>query len=182
MPSAEPIHAQVNALYMTENTALVRWLVRRTRNAAMAEDIAQSTWLKVLGAISKNRCDCSKPAELRGYLYTVARNTHLDECARDHGGQRTMPIDPAEFDEWPDDAPTGDPESNAARQQADARLAAAIGRLPAEQRRVVLLWAQGISTKALSETCAAPTDTVLSRKKYAFARLRRELEPAMLPE
>lgn len=181
MPSAEPIHTQVEALYMTENAALVRWLARRTSNVAMAEDIAQITWLKVLGAVSQNRCDCSRSAGLRGYLYTVARNTHLDECARDQGGQRTMPIDPAEFDEWPDDAPTGDPELNAARLQADARLAVAVRRLPAEQRRVVLLWAQGVSIKALSAACAAPADTVLSRKKYAFARLRRELEPMLLP-
>jgi RNA polymerase sigma factor (sigma-70 family) len=181
MSSAESIHAKVAVLYATENTALVRWLARRTRNAATAEDIAQITWLKVLSAVARDACDCSRPAELRGYVYTVARNTFLDECTRKHGGWRTTPIDPADFDESTADAPACDPETNVARLQAEARLAAAVARLPAKQRRVVLLWAQGTSIKGLSAACASPADTVLSRKKYAFARLRRELDPAMLP-
>lgn len=180
MATLESIHAQVECLYAAENAALVRWLVRRTGHTATAEDIAQMTWLKVLGAIARNRCDVSRPPALRGFLYTVARHTLLDECDRERGGGRVMPIDPARLDELSDDASDGDPESNLARHQARARLAVALGRLPDEQRRVAVLWAEGASIRELSAACAAPADTVLSRKKYAFAKLRRELEPAML--
>ena len=46
------------------------------------------------------------------------------------------------------------------------------GHLPAEQRKVILLWSQGASIREMAAACDAPTDTVLSRKKYAVARLR----------
>jgi len=44
--------------------------------------------------------------------------------------------------------------------------------LPVEQRQVVALWADGMRIGAIATLTAAPRDTVLSRKKYALAKLR----------
>jgi DNA-directed RNA polymerase specialized sigma24 family protein len=40
---------------------------------------------------------------------------------------------------------------------------------------VIVLWMAGTSIKDMAAACRAPTDTVLSRKKYAVARMRRSL-------
>jgi DNA-directed RNA polymerase specialized sigma24 family protein len=50
-----------------------------------------------------------------------------------------------------------------------------VDRLPAEQRKVILMWSQGASIREMASACDAPRDTVLSRKKYAVARLRNTI-------
>ena len=46
-----------------------------------------------------------------------------------------------------------------------------------KQREVVAMWCAGASIEGMARHAAAPRDTVLSRKKYAFARLRVTLAP-----
>jgi DNA-directed RNA polymerase specialized sigma24 family protein len=57
----------------------------------------------------------------------------------------------------------------------------AVSRLPAEQRKVIGLWSGGASIRDMASACRAPRDTVLSRKKYAVARLRTLIEPGLCP-
>jgi DNA-directed RNA polymerase specialized sigma24 family protein len=54
-----------------------------------------------------------------------------------------------------------------------------VDRLPAEQRKVSLMWSQGASIREMAAACHAPRDTVLSRKKYAVARLRGTIGGAL---
>jgi DNA-directed RNA polymerase specialized sigma24 family protein len=65
-----------------------------------------------------------------------------------------------------------DPATPLEERQRNARLYKALRRLPLEQRQVVVLWADGMRIGAIAALTAAPRDTVLSRKKYALAKLR----------
>jgi DNA-directed RNA polymerase specialized sigma24 family protein len=52
--------------------------------------------------------------------------------------------------------------------------------LPGPQREAVLLWQQGHDIQTMARCARVPRDTLLSRKKYAFAHLREYLTTAGL--
>jgi RNA polymerase sigma-70 factor (ECF subfamily) len=163
-------------LYRAYHRPLLRFLARMTRCPERAEDLAQVAWLKLLQARARGLCAATDDGELRAYLFTVARNAFLDEYTRKHESLRARPTEPSQLEALSGrvDALPG-PEEDAARDQTQARLVFALGSLPDEQRRVIVLWMAGTSIKDMAAACRAPTDTVLSRKKYAVARMRRSL-------
>jgi len=168
-------------LYRRENPVLVRFLVRMTRCRAAAEDLAQMAWLKLIHARRRGLCDTERDAELRSWLFEVARNTFIDEHTRKHAGSRTRATDPAvvaDLAERLANAPSAEDET--AQLEVGARLAGAINALPPPQREVIVMWCAGTSIEGMVRRCAAPRDTVLSRKKYALARMRQSLAPLAL--
>ncbi len=74
-----------------------------------------------------------------------------------------------------DHDPAPDPSELVHRQEMSRHLNEAMGGLPLEQREVVALWATGVEIDAIVAITGAPRDTVLSRKKYAIAKLRAAL-------
>ena len=62
-PCAQPIQTAVHGLYVDHHAWLVTWLTRRLRNAAEAADLAQDTFLRVLGR------EAETISGLRGRVY-----------------------------------------------------------------------------------------------------------------
>jgi RNA polymerase sigma-70 factor (ECF subfamily) len=59
----------------------------------------------------------------------------------------------------------------------DGRLAEALGRLPDEQREVILLKVQeDLTFKEIAAVCGVSGNTAASRYRYGLARLRESLE------
>ena len=163
----------IDQLYRRYHALLVRFLTRMTHSPERAEDLAQAAWLKLLAARSRGACACGDESELRAYLFTVARNAFLDEYTRKHGVVRTRTVDPGLLDALIDESGgSAGPEQEAERSQVNGLLQQAVERLPAAQRKVIQMWSQGASIREMASACRAPRDTVLSRKKYAVARLR----------
>ncbi len=163
----------IDQLYRRYHPLLVRFLTRMTHSPERAEDLAQAAWLKLLGARTRGACASGEDSELRAYLFTVARNAFLDEYTRKHGIVRTRTVDPGLLDALIDESGGGaGPEQEVERGQVHDLLHGAVDRLPPEQRKVILMWSQGASIREMASACRAPRDTVLSRKKYAVARLR----------
>jgi RNA polymerase sigma-70 factor (ECF subfamily) len=168
--------ALLTQMFECYHALLVRYLTRMTRCPQRAEDLAQVAWLKLLGACSRGGCAGLDEPELRAYLFTIARNAFLDEYTRKHEAVRTCCVDPDMFDTLADPGHGGmAPEESLEQQQSALRVRRALATLPAEQRRVILMWVRGTSIKDMAASCHAPADTVLSRKKYGFARLRARL-------
>jgi RNA polymerase sigma factor (sigma-70 family) len=168
----------LSRLYRREHPMLVRFLIRMTRCRAAAEDVAQMTWLKLICALERGVCAVSGDNELRAYLYEVARNTFIDEHTRKHGLSRTRATDPgvvADLVARTCSAPSAEEELS--RLEISARIGQAIDALPKPQQEVVRMWCAGASIEGMAARAAAPRDTVLSRKKYAFARMRQTLAP-----
>jgi DNA-directed RNA polymerase specialized sigma24 family protein len=67
------------------------------------------------------------------------------------------------------------PEGCCHRQQLTSRVRHAIERLPHSQQTVVRLWMAGTSIEGMVAATGACRDTVLSRKKYAFRRLKLDI-------
>jgi DNA-directed RNA polymerase specialized sigma24 family protein len=63
----------IRVLYLRQRDALVRFLIQRTRDPALAEDIAQETWLRIdhTGAVSA----VHNP---KAYLFRIASNLAID--------------------------------------------------------------------------------------------------------
>ena len=153
--------------------ALLRFLTRLSRNRTVAEDVAQQTWLKVIDAARQGTFAAASGVAFRTWLCTLARNHFIDEYRRKFAATRSVPLPldlGAAFAEAHRVVP--DPGEPLDEGQRAVRLRQALLRLPFEQRQVLALWADGMRIEAIATLTAAPRDTVLSRKKYALAKLR----------
>ena len=165
--------AALASLVERNGSALLRFLIRLSRNRTIAEDVAQQTWLKVIDVAHQGTFAAASGVAFRTWLCTLARNHFINEYQRKFAAARSVPL-PADLCAMlaqvhrvvPD---PGEP-LDAFLQKA--RLRKALLRLPFEQRQVVALWADGMRIGAIAALTAAPRDTVLSRKKYALAKLR----------
>ncbi len=78
MSSPSPsLSAHVESLYLAHHGWLQGWLRKKVGNAFDAADLAQSTFLKVLGAKGLDQLQ-----EPRAYLTTIARNLLINQVRR----------------------------------------------------------------------------------------------------
>lgn len=159
---------------------LYNYLLRSVQSRARAEELLQEVLLRVIR--SKHRYERS--AKFTTWVYTIARNLCVDESRRarfrEHAsldaprrtrheadGRTLLSTMPA--DEIPTDAQAEAPRIR-------ARLAAAIDRLPSDQREVFLMrQLGGLSFREIGQCVGAPENTVKSRMRYALEKLRLEL-------
>jgi RNA polymerase sigma-70 factor, ECF subfamily len=148
------------------------------RDGALAEDLSQTTFVKVWQALPK----FDGRAALSTWLYTIARNTCLTAVERE---RRMVPLE--DFTEAADDdgdpllfgRDSGTPEvsSQAAAEYDVARL---LDKLPEPYRRVVVLfYLEDRSCEEVGELLSMPTGTVkalLHRGRKKLASLAGESE------
>ena len=137
---------------------------------AVADDLSQQTWLRVVDALPRYQ----EQQRFAAWLFGIARN-----LARDHLRRQTAnPVKPCgdtPLEELP--VPAG-PEPWMAwsvRELGDA-LATALDHLPPDLREVFLLRRQGLSFKEIADLQKTGLNTVLGRMHYAVQRLRVRLE------
>jgi RNA polymerase sigma-70 factor (ECF subfamily) len=165
--------AALASLVERNGGALLRFLIRLSRNRTIAEDVAQQTWVKVIDVARQGTFAAASGVAFRTWLCTLARNHFIDEYQRKFAAARSVPL-PADLCAMLAQAHrvVPDPGEPLDALLEKARLRKALQRLPFEQRQVVALWADGMRIGAIAALTAAPRDTVLSRKKYALAKLR----------
>jgi RNA polymerase sigma-70 factor (ECF subfamily) len=129
-----------------------------------AEDVVQDVFVKVFAA---GRGD--EVASIRAYLYRAVANACTDlHRSRTRTARR---FEPAELDRLENDD-AGPPESAQAVEEA-ARIEALLGRLPAEQAQAIRLRVfDGLRLDEIAEVLDCPTNTVSSRLRYGFQKLR----------
>ena len=165
--------AALGRLFERNRAALLRFLTRLSRDRTVAEDVAQQTWLKVIDVAHQGTFAAASGVAFRTWLCTLARNHFIDEYRRKFAATRSVAL-PADLGETLAEAHRFAPATSEPldERQRNARLYEALRRLPFEQRQVVAMWADGIGIAAIAALTEAPRDTVLSRKKYALAKLR----------
>lgn len=157
-------------LFRRHNRALYNFVAWQCGgDTAAAEDIAQKTWVKLM-----TRCADYQPrAAFRTFLFQIGRNTWLDERRRAAEARHDELADVQ--GEIPDD--DLGPEAEQALRQDLSRVRQALLALPAAQREVVVLrYFSDMSLEDIAATVGEGFETVKSRLRYAFTRLRRELE------
>lgn len=153
---------------------LVAYLARMSRERALAEDLAQQTFLKVHSA----RAAYIRGADPVPWMFAIAHRTFLDEVRRRKRSrvevaksERGVPEQPAAIDGAPAEAaPVGaDP------QLVQAALAA-LDQLPPAQREAVIL--TKLSGKSIAEAAAitgATPGAVKLRAHRGYLALRKAL-------
>lgn len=124
--------ASFSKLYESYMTPVYRYLLVRSKNKMLAEDLTQSVFLKAFEHQSALSGEGSKPL---AYLYTVARNTLIDYWKKK---KEIHQSDVAEtFEKTPDDKRT--PDKLAQDNDLSRELVAGLSQLTEDQREVVSL-------------------------------------------
>jgi RNA polymerase sigma factor (sigma-70 family) len=149
-------------LYARHRIRLFRFVLRSVKARAVAEELYQEVWMRVIEA----RASYTHKARFTTWLYTIAHNRLID-----HWRKRGLTLVALEGDEIASSAP--DPADQAQARESLARFAAALDALPALQREAFLLYEEGGLTIAeIAAATGANDETAKSRLRYAMAKLR----------
>lgn len=163
--------AAFEVLYARHRGGLYRFILRQVATAALAEELFQDVWLKVIGA----RARYAPSARFTTWLYRMARNRVID-----HHRRRSVRVaDDAGTDNDPDllaAATSSQPERRAVLDSAMHSIVAGVGALPEVQRTAFLLREEGgLSVAEIAEITGVNVETAKSRLRYAVAKLREAL-------
>lgn len=155
--------AAFGELVRRHQSAVRHFLRSLTRgDTALADDLAQDTFLQAYRSLERFRADASFPTWLLGIAHNYWRNARR--------GQRTVPLE-AEHLAGQEPAPSAAP---AADLQHD--LAQAMGTLsPDEQTALHLCYQQGLSHREIADVVGWPVGTV----KTHLARSKEKLRPLL---
>jgi RNA polymerase sigma-70 factor (ECF subfamily) len=160
-----------DALYANHRGALWRFIRRTVPDAAATDDVFQECWSRVIAHRESYRPE----ARFATWLYRIAHNCCMDHWRRSGRRSARETADEDAVLGAPDD-PAAEPLSAALEGESAARLAAALERLPPEQRAAFLLYVEGgLSIAEIGEATAVNPETAKSRLRYAVARLKQSL-------
>lgn len=161
------VDEQVAALHARAYRPMVGLAVVLTDSPALAEEIVQEAFVRVLGRWRRIRdLDAAE-----AYLRTAVVNLCRDSWRRERLARRLPPpTDP--------DRVTPSTEERAVVSDEHRRVLAAIDTLPARQREVVALrYFSGLTEIQVADALGIGLGTVKSYHHRAIAALRQELEP-----
>jgi len=162
------------ALYDRHGRALVNFFHKMCYDRALAEDLTQETFLRLI----RHREKYEPKATFRTYLYTVARNLWIDRYRSRKSAPRTVSADLRIHE---DGATVGDlvpakgdsAVERLATKEAAAMVRTALEEIPEKQRMVFLLAeSQGLKYREIADILELPVGTVKSRMNAAVTRLR----------
>lgn len=166
-------------LVRRHQTALFNFALRQLRTPALAEDVVQEAFVRVV----QNAVDFKHEARFTTWLYTIARNLCIDQL-RKRALRRHPSLDEARSGEDGDGPTLGeqtaDTRASVEREVTGAeikvRIARAVETLPEEQREVFLMReVANLPFKEIAEITGVPENTVKSRMRYALERLQEAL-------
>ena len=165
--AARADEAVLAAIYEERRAELYAFLVGMTRDAEVAEDVLQDTFLRLVREARAGRL----PDQVRPWLYRTAANAAIDRGRRGASLLRLLPrllerSDPPR------------PESEYLRSERDAELHAALAHLAPDRRAALLLAARGFSGAEVADLIGrseGATRTLLCRARL---ELRATLEAA----
>lgn len=156
-------------LYHRHKGALYRYMLRHCGSAAVADELFQDVWARLIAARDSYRVT----ARFTTYLYRIAHNRLVDYYRR----QSASPLRPVN-DHDPEVPGPGclQPEQGVHAEQRIHQLMSLLAALPREQREAFLLREEaGLSVAQIAEVTGAGQETAKSRLRYALQRLREGL-------
>jgi RNA polymerase sigma-70 factor (ECF subfamily) len=172
--------AAFERLYARHKGPTYRYLLRHTSERPVADELHQDVWMSVVRARERYAAE----ARFKTWVYTLARHRLIDHW-RARRGTRFTSLDDDGAAAMLDTqlaAERGgtlgdDPLSVTIDAQAGLRLVVALADVPAAQRDAFLLHVEaGLSLEEIARLVGAPPETIKSRLRYAYRRLRAALE------
>lgn len=145
-------------------------MVRRGAPAAVADELTQETFLAVW---QKAQYYDSGRGDEAGWIYSIARNLHIDQLRRQKVWQDVAASLPTQSEASEPDVAL----SEVLATERHARVLKAIGTLPPDQADVIRLsFVEGLSHGQIATRLNAPVGTIKSRLRLAYEKLREQLE------
>ena len=168
------------ALYARHKGGTYRYFLRHCGgDAATTDELHQDLWLRVIDARSRYEAH----ARFSTWLYTLARNRLIDHWRARRPAAAVASLDEDGVLEQAEEhvVALGGTADDPLRATLDAerrqRLIAALSDVPSSQRDAILLHVEGgLSLEEVAGLTSAPVETVKSRLRYAYRRLRHALE------
>jgi RNA polymerase sigma-70 factor (ECF subfamily) len=160
--------AAFDRAYAEHRARLYSFLVRLARRPWLAEDLLQETWLR----LARHASRLAEETNLAAWLYTVARNLYWSY-------RRWALLDASRLQELGllrirerDETPFGE----AARNETERRLEAALAHLPAKYREVLLLvTVEGIDQEEVARMLGLSYEALRQRLARGRAMVREQL-------
>ena len=154
-----------DTLYDEYRPRIFGFLLRLSRRRAVAEDLLDETFLRLVRHVRTLRPDTN----LGAWLFTVARNLYWSYRRASALEDDT---DPAVLSLWPLTAPGPSPYELAAGGELEARFDQALGGLSPQQREVLLLVIrEGMKPNEAAAVCGITAEALRQRLARARAAL-----------
>ena len=171
--------AAFERLYARHKGPTYRYLLRHTSERPVADELHQDVWMNVVRARERYAAD----ARFKTWVYTLARHRLIDHWRARRGARFTSLDDDGasamvDAQLAAESGSTHDvPLATTIDAQAGQRLVVALADVPAAQRDAFLLHVEaGLSLEEIARLTGAPPETIKSRLRYAYRRLRAALE------
>ncbi|MGB5102074.1 MAG: sigma-70 family RNA polymerase sigma factor [Steroidobacteraceae bacterium] len=167
-------------LYERHKGPTYRYLLRHTSDRASTDELHQDVWMRVV----KARASYTPAARFTTWLYTLARHRLVDHWRSRRVAYVSLLDEETDCD-VDDDGEAGssafaagdDPLAATMNAQSGQRLLAALADVPGPQRDAFLLHVEaGLSLHEIASLVGVPAETIKSRLRYAYRRLRAALE------
>jgi RNA polymerase sigma factor (sigma-70 family) len=161
--------AAFDDLYARHKGRLFRYVLRGVKTRALAEELYQEIWIKVVEA----RARYTPSARFTTWLFTIAHNRLVD-----HWRRKELAVVAADDDDGEERHAAADEAADPARRtesrEALARFAAALAALPHAQREAFLLHEEGgLTAPEIAAATGADPEAVKSRLRYAWQKLKQ---------
>jgi len=162
-----------DALLARYQNRLYRYLQRLVREPAVAEDLFQQTWLRVV----QNIRSLDPGRNFEAWLFRIAHNLAIDHLRRHRMESLDEPLPSGEAAGTLLSAPSPGALERLLDKERDRWLAATLAELPAIQREVLTLrFEEEMKLEEIAEVLDIPLSTAKSRLKRALDGLRLKLE------
>ena len=156
-------------LYERHRAPLFRFIARQCESKAVAEELYQDVWMRIVNARDRYR----PSARFTTWLYRIARNRLIDHYRR----QTLQAVDSEHALQQAPGPASDNPERRTQSAQELSRLIALIRTLPEQQRTAFLLREEaGMSVAEIAACTEVNEETAKSRLRYAVNKLRAGME------
>ena len=158
-----------DTLYARCRGMLYRFILRSVADRASADELFQETWSRLIASRERYRVE----AKFSTWLLQIAHNLIVDSFrrARPQAGPEETEVVLSELD-IPD---SERPEQVLSEFEQRRRLQLALDSLPEEQREAFVLRVEsGLGLVEIAQITGAGQETVKSRLRYAFAKIREK--------
>ena len=165
-------------LYRRHKGGLFRFVLRSVRERALAEELYQEVWMRVIEARGRYEAPApgaGQPAKFSTWLYTIAHNRLVD-----HWRKRGLALVSLDQDGDPAiDPPAGadyEPQRIVEAKQGLERFRRALAALPPAQREAFLLHQEAdMSVTEIASATGTNEEAAKSRLRYAVSKLKQAM-------
>jgi len=155
------------------------FLMSMVKNRAVANDLFQETFLRVINAMQERRGSYTHQGQWLSWVMRIARNAAIDHIRKQKKWADVSQDDDEDnrsfWDTVEDETPSADEELHRAEQRE--WLDEHIEKLAPEQREVLLLRQQtDLTFREIAELTEVSINTALGRMRYALKNLRKMME------